>query len=70
MVDTTGTSTYTYDAVYQLTGVTYPNSDTQTYTYDAMGNRTQKVHNSTTTNYTYDAGDQMTAAGGVLCGFV
>jgi len=65
VVDTSGTSTYTYDGLYRLTGVTYPNSDTQSYTYDAMGNRLTKVHNGTTTSYTYDDLDEMTAAGGV-----
>jgi RHS repeat-associated protein len=61
VVDTTGTTTYGYDGLYRLTGVTYPNSDTQSYTYDAMGNRLTKVDNSVTTTYTYDNGGQMTA---------
>ncbi len=65
MVDTTGTSTYTYDDLYRLTGVTYPNADVQSYTFDAQGNRLTKVHNAATTNYSYDDADQMTAAGGV-----
>lgn len=43
VVDTIGTTTLGYDANYQLTSVTYPNSDTQSYTYDAMGNRLTKV---------------------------
>ena len=65
VVDTTGTSTYSYDDLYRLTGVTYPNSDTQSYTYDAMGNRLTKVNNGNTTNYSYDDADQMTLADGV-----
>jgi len=68
MVDTTGTSTYTYDDLYRLTGATYPNADVQSYTFDAQGNRLTKVHNSVTTNYSYDDADQMTAAGGVTYG--
>jgi RHS repeat-associated protein len=63
VVDTNGTTAFSYDALYQLTGVTYPNSDTQSYTYDAAGNRLSKVHNSNTTNYTYDGADQMKTAG-------
>jgi RHS repeat-associated protein len=65
MVDTTGTTTYTYDDLYRLTDVTYPNSDVQTYDYDPMGNRTEKTHNSVPTTYSCDDADQMTLAGGV-----
>jgi len=65
MVDTSGTTTYTYDALYRLTDATYPNSDAQTYDYDPMGNRTEKTHNSVPTSYSYDDADQMTLAGGV-----
>jgi RHS repeat-associated protein len=64
VVDTTGTTAYSYDGLYRLTGVTYPNTDVQSYTYDQMGNRLTKVHNGTTTAYTYDDAGQMTAAGG------
>jgi RHS repeat-associated protein len=60
VADTSGTTTYGYDGLYRLTGVTYPNSDTQSYTYDAMGNRLTKVDNSVTTTYTYDDAGQMT----------
>ena len=60
VVDGSGTTTYDYEAAYQLTGVTYPNSDDDVYTYDAMGNRLTKTHNgSTTTDYVYDAANQM-----------
>ncbi len=65
VVDTTGTTSLTYDGLYRLTGVTYPNADTQSYTYDAQGNRLTKVHNGTPTSYSYDDADQMTLAGGV-----
>ena len=63
VVDTTGTTTYGYDGLYRLTGVTYPNLDVQSYTYDAMGNRLTRVQNSVPTTYTYDDAGQMTAAG-------
>jgi len=60
---------HTYDDLYRLTDVTYPNADVQTYDYDPMGNRTEKTHNSVPTTYSYDDADQMTAkaslAGGV-----
>ncbi|MBI4301917.1 MAG: hypothetical protein HY664_04880 [Chloroflexi bacterium] len=57
--DPTGTESYTYDNLYRLTGVTYPDTTTQSYTYDAVGNRLTK----NTTSYTYDNGDRMTAVG-------
>ncbi|HWS94286.1 MAG TPA: hypothetical protein VN306_17905, partial [Mycobacterium sp.] len=63
MVDTTGTTTYGYDGLYRLTGVTYPNLDVQSYTYDQTGNRLTKVQNSVPTSYTYDDAGQMTSAG-------
>ncbi|MEX2159248.1 MAG: RHS repeat-associated core domain-containing protein [Dehalococcoidia bacterium] len=64
-VDTVGTTTYGYDALYQLTEVTYPNDDEQSYTYDAMGNRLSLDFNETTTEYEYDAADQLVSAGAV-----
>jgi RHS repeat-associated protein len=63
VVDTNGTTTIGYDANYQVTAVTYPNSDSQSFTYDAMGNRLSTTLNGSTTNYTYDGADQMTVAG-------
>lgn len=35
--------TYTYDNLYRLTKVTYPNGTTITYSFDALGNRTRKT---------------------------
>jgi RHS repeat-associated protein len=64
MVDLSGTTTYAYDDLYRLTGVTYPNDDEVSYAYDADGNRTCMTVNSTPTSYTYDDADQMTQAGG------
>ena len=58
VVDTTGTSTYGYDALYRLGTVQYGNGDTQSYTYDPMGNRPTKVNNGTTTTYGYDDMDR------------
>jgi RHS repeat-associated protein len=66
MVDLSGTTTYGYDDLYRLTGVTYPNDDDVSYAYDANGNRTSMtVNGGTPTSYTYDDADQMTQAGGV-----
>ena len=49
MVDTTGTTTFGYDGVYQLTSAAYVGGDNQSYTYDGSGNRLTKVHNAATT---------------------
>jgi RHS repeat-associated protein len=49
------TTTYAYDNLYRLTGVTNANSEETAYTYDAVGNRltlTDPEDNSTT--WTYD----------------
>lgn len=66
MTDTSGVTEYEYDALYRLTGVTYPDKDTTDYTYDPMGNRlTQVIDGTTTLDYTYDDADQMTDVEGV-----
>ncbi len=56
MLDLEGTTTYSYDKLYRLTGVTYPDGEQVTYAYDPMGNRTSmtsSLHGATT--YSYDA---------------
>ena len=64
MTDASGTTTYTYDAAYRLTGVAYPGGRTATYSYDAAGNRTRLVDSAAgTTDYSYDAADQLLTAG-------
>jgi RHS repeat-associated protein len=66
MVDDSGTTGYEYDALYRLTGVTYPNSDTTDYTYDLQGNRlTMVINGGSAIDYTYDDADQMTDVEGV-----
>jgi len=65
---TGATTSYTYDAIYQLTQATVGSRNTETYSYDAVGNRTTSLGVSAyTTNvsneltstsnatYTYDA---------------
>ena len=56
--------TYSYDDLYRLTQVTYPDSETVSYAYDPMGNRTAMTSTvSGVVTYTYDAGDRLLAAG-------
>lgn len=70
MTDPDGVTSYTYDALYRLTQVTYPNGETVTYSYDPMGNRlslVSTVHGTTT--YVYDAADRLlsyTGPGGTV----
>jgi RHS repeat-associated protein len=78
--DDEGTTTYMYDAVYRVTGVTAPGF-AETYTYDATGNRLSKgglsytydvaghlVSSSDGTTYTYDEHDNLRTrtAGGAM----
>jgi RHS repeat-associated protein len=57
---------YTYDKLYQLTEVNYPDRyihDIVTYNYDALGNR-KSVVNGGTTNYSRNSLNQYTSVGG------
>jgi len=63
-ISSDGTSSYTYDGLYRLIDVTYPNSEHVTYQYDPMGNRlavTSTVSGAIT--YSYDAADRLLRAG-------
>ncbi|HEU5314746.1 MAG TPA: RHS repeat-associated core domain-containing protein [Chloroflexota bacterium] len=60
-----GTESYTHDALYRLTGVTYADGTLQGYTYDPAGNRLTKTQGGTTTTYAYDNADRLTTVGGV-----
>ncbi|MFV2043853.1 MAG: DUF6531 domain-containing protein [Anaerolineales bacterium] len=63
-VSVAGTTSYSYDTLHRLTGVTYPDGETVTYTYDPMGNRTLLSSDvSGDAAYTYDAGDRLLTAG-------
>ena len=55
-------STYAYDRLYRLTGVSGPDGP-RTYAYDPAGNRASRVVAGTTTAYTYDRADRITTAG-------
>ncbi len=65
---------YTYDDIYQITAVDYPDSlsylatDT-TFNYDAGGNRTSVIDGSGTCNYTSNSLNQYTAAGSTSFGY-
>jgi RHS repeat-associated protein len=54
-----GTESYTFDDLYRLTGVTYPDSTSESFSYDEVGNRTATA----VLAYTYDDADQMLTAG-------
>ena len=60
-----GITRYEYDALDQLTKVTYPLGEGFTqYTYDVVGNRLSEKDANGTTYYTYDADDRLLTAGG------
>ena len=56
------TTSYLYDARYELTGTTSPFGATK-YTYDAVGNRLTITAPSGTTVYRYDADSRLLSAG-------
>jgi len=67
IVTNSGTISYQYDALNQLTQETLLDGTTIAYENDAVGNRTKKTVTKgsvTTTNYTYDVGNQLTAVNG------
>ena len=52
MIDPTGLTTYTYDALNRLTSITNNKGITTTFTYDALGRRTSMTHgNGVVTTY-------------------
>ena len=60
MIDPTGLTTYSYDALNRLTSMTNNKGQTSTFSYDALGRRTAMTHaNGVVTNYTYDAASQL-----------
>ena len=60
MQDLDGTISYSYDPLYRLTSVTYPDGEQVSYSYDPMGNRTQLLSSAVgTTTYSYDAADRL-----------
>ncbi|MGH8543568.1 MAG: hypothetical protein ACREX3_08045, partial [Gammaproteobacteria bacterium] len=60
MIDPTGLTTYTYDALNRLTSMTNNKGQTTAFTYDALGRRTSMTHaNGVVTSYIYDAASQL-----------
>ncbi len=50
-------TSFAYDAMSRLTGITYPDHSTVGFAYDTRGRRTSVTdQNGKTTNYTYDDG--------------
>ncbi|MCX6925181.1 MAG: hypothetical protein NT154_18505, partial [Verrucomicrobia bacterium] len=69
MTTAAGLTSYGYDALNQLIGVTYPGGRHVTYAYDAAGNRTLVSDNGTNTVYTANSLNQYTQAGAVTFGY-
>ncbi len=64
MIDPTGLTTYTYDALNRLTSITNNKGQVTSFTYDALGRRTSTTHaNGVVTSYTYDAASQLLTLG-------
>ena len=60
MIDPTGLTTYSYDALNRLVSMTNNKGQTTTFSYDALGRRTSMTQaNGVVTNYTYDAASQL-----------
>ena len=60
MIDPTGLTTYSYDALNRLTSMTNNKGQTTTFSYDALGRRTSMTQaNGVVTSYTYDAASQL-----------
>lgn len=61
MGDTSGTTTFSYDALNRLTQAVYPGTyGTWSWSYDAVGNRTLQGAPGGHTAYTYDANNRLT----------
>jgi YD repeat-containing protein len=55
-------TSFAYDLMNRLTGITYPDNSTVSFTYDVRGRRiTATDQNNKTTTYTYDDADRLTA---------
>ena len=64
-----GRTTYTYDALGQLTGVYYPDGGYITYEYDASGNRTRVVRDGVEELYSTNNMNQYVQAGDASCAY-
>jgi RHS repeat-associated protein len=75
--DASGTTAFTYDALYRLTNADYPGTaNDQSYTYDKVGNRKTMTKNGNTLAYVVDADNRMkeihqtTTSGALLNSYV
>jgi YD repeat-containing protein len=60
------TSSYSYDALYELTQVVQAPTTTESYSYDAVGNRLSSL---SVPSYTYNASNQLLSSGVVTWGY-
>lgn len=64
MIDPTGLTTYTYDALNRLTSITNNKGQVTSFTYDSLSRRSSMTHaNGVVTSYTYDAASQLLTLG-------
>ena len=56
---------YTYDSLYRLTDVIYPDGKKEGYTYDEMGNVLTTGNETGMISNTYNQAGQLVSAGGV-----
>jgi len=63
-VNTANTQIYSYDKLYELTGVDYNDGNKAWYDYDKLGNRTKMTYNTTDTFYDSNALNQYKTVGG------
>ncbi len=54
------TTSYSYESLFGVTKVTYPDTSEDIFSYDAVGNLLQKTTANGTTTFTYDAVNQLT----------
>lgn len=64
-----GVHNYTYDNIYQLTGVSYPDGRTVNYDFDEVGNRKSTTDNGKLTIYSTNNLDQYTQVGTETLGY-
>jgi RHS repeat-associated protein/uncharacterized repeat protein (TIGR01451 family) len=63
VTSSSGTESYTLDALNRITQASYPNGDKLSFTYDSAGNRTSQIVNGVTTNSGYDTAGRLVQAG-------
>jgi YD repeat-containing protein len=60
MIDPTGLTTCTYDALNRLTSIMNNKGQVTSFSYDAHGRRTSMTHaNGVVTSYSYDTASQL-----------